>query len=87
MVTHKVNLITNKTNQLCTRSLLKMGSYNVAHTVLVLGQSLNLLSSILTILLTCPNNDTLLCCSNDLFLTVLLVTCLVCLLLKKEIWL
>ncbi len=36
----------------------------------VLGQSLNLLSSILTILLTCPNSDTLLCYSNDPFLTV-----------------
>ncbi len=31
----------------------------------VLGQSLNLLSSILTILLTCPNSDTLVCYSND----------------------
>ncbi len=30
----------------------------------------NLLSSILTILLTCPNNDTLLCYSNDPLLTV-----------------
>ncbi len=36
----------------------------------VLGQSLNLLSSILTILLTCPNSDTLLCYSNDPFLPV-----------------
>ncbi len=39
----------------------------------VLGQSLNLLSSILTILLICPNSDTLLCYSNDPFLTVLWV--------------
>ncbi len=31
---------------------------------------LSLLSSILTILLTCPNNETLLCYSNDPFLTV-----------------
>ncbi len=31
----------------------------------VLGQSLNLLSSILTILLTCPNSNTLLCYHND----------------------
>ncbi len=31
---------------------------------------LNLLSSIMTILLTCPNSDTLLCYSNDPFLTV-----------------
>ncbi len=36
----------------------------------VLGQSLNLLSSILTILLTCPDSNTLLCYSNDPFLTV-----------------
>ncbi len=36
----------------------------------VLGQSLSLLRSILTILLTCPNSDTLLCCSNNTFLTV-----------------
>ncbi len=36
----------------------------------VLGQSLNLLSSILTILLTCPNSDTLVCYSNNPFLTV-----------------
>ncbi len=36
----------------------------------VLGQSTNVLSSILTILLTCPNNNTLLCYSNDPFLTV-----------------
>ncbi len=35
---------------------------------------LNLLSSILTILLTCPNNDTLLCYSNDPFLTVCIET-------------
>ncbi len=31
----------------------------------VLGQPLYLLSSILTILLTCPNSDTLVCYSND----------------------
>ncbi len=36
----------------------------------VLGQMLNLLRSILTILLTCPNNDTLVCYSNNPFLTV-----------------
>ncbi len=36
----------------------------------VLPQFANLLSSILTILLTCPNNDTVLCYSNDSFLTV-----------------
>ncbi len=36
----------------------------------VLGQSLNLLSSILAILLTCRNSDTLLCYSNDPFFTV-----------------
>ncbi len=39
----------------------------------VLGQSLNLLSSILTILLTCPNSDTLVCYSNDPFLTVQII--------------
>ncbi len=33
------------------------------------GTIANLLSSILTILLTCPNNDTLLCYSNDPLLT------------------
>ncbi len=38
--------------------------------VSVLGQLLSLLSSILTILLTCPNGDTLLCYSNKPFLTV-----------------
>ncbi len=46
--------------------------------MLVLGHSLNLLSSviniiILTVLLTCPNSDTLLCYSNDPFLTVWIV--------------
>ncbi len=44
-------------------ALLNMGSYSYGSTTLinsvsVLGQSLNLLSSILTILLTCPNSDT-----------------------------
>ncbi len=43
-----------------------MGSTRVS----ALGQLLNLLSSILTILLTCPNNNTLLCYSNEPFLTV-----------------
>ncbi len=45
-------------------TLLKMGSYS---STTMLGQSLNLLSSILTILLTCPNNNTLLCYSNEPF--------------------
>ncbi len=45
-------------------------SYNA---VSVLGQLLNLLSSILTILLSCPNSDTLLSYSNDLFLTVYVI--------------
>ncbi len=36
----------------------------------VLGQLLSLLSSILTILLTCPNNNTLLCYRNKPFLIV-----------------
>ncbi len=49
-----------------------MGSYS---STTELGQSLNLLRSILTILLTYPNNDTLLCYSNDPFLTVC-VSCL-----------
>ncbi len=35
-----------------------------------IGTIVNLLSSILTILLICPNNDTLLCYSNDPLLTV-----------------
>ncbi len=47
-----------------------MGSYSIAHDVSELGQWPNLLSSILTILLTCPNSDTLVCYSNDPFLTV-----------------
>ncbi len=42
----------------------------VAHDVSVLGQSLTLLSSTLTILLICHNNDTLLCYGNNPFLTV-----------------
>ncbi len=40
--------------------LLKMGSYRSMTNVSVLRQSLNLPNSILTILLTCPNSDTLL---------------------------
>ncbi len=50
--------------------LLKMGRYSSTIDVSVLGQQLSLLSSILTILLTCPNNDTLLRYNNDPFLTV-----------------
>ncbi len=42
----------------------------VAQQCVSIGQSLNLLSSILTILLTCPNNNTLLRYSNEPFLTV-----------------
>ncbi len=38
--------------------------------IVSIGTIANLLSSILTILLTCPNNDTLLCYSNDPLLTV-----------------
>ncbi len=53
-------------------ALLKMGSYSSVM-MSILGQSLNLLSSILTILLTCPNSDTLVCYSNDPFLTVCLL--------------
>ncbi len=51
-------------------SLLKM-EVIVAQQCVSMGQSLNLLSSILAILLTCPNNNTLLCYSNEPFLTVL----------------
>ncbi len=62
-----------------TATLLKMGSYSstrmcqywdIHKDVSILGYSLNLLSSLLTILLTCPNSDTLLCYSNEPFLTV-----------------
>ncbi len=42
----------------------------VAQRCVSIGTIVNLLSSILTILLTCPNNDTVLCYSNDPFLTV-----------------
>ncbi len=42
----------------------------VAQQCVRIGTTANLLSSILTILLTCPNNDTLLCYSNDPLLTV-----------------
>ncbi len=47
-------------------TLLKMGCYSST----TMCQSVNLLSCILTILLTCPNNNTLLCYSNEPFLTV-----------------
>ncbi len=50
-------------------TLLKMGSYS-STTMCQYWTIANLLSSILTILLTCPNNDTVLCYSNDSFLTV-----------------
>ncbi len=43
---------------------------NTVKNVPVLGQSPNLLSGILTILLKYTNSDTLLCCSSDPFLTV-----------------
>ncbi len=45
------------------------GMYTAQHCVSI-GKFLNLLSSILTNLLTCPNNNTLLCYSNKPFLTV-----------------
>ncbi len=51
-------------------TLLKMGSYSSTQRCVSIGTIANLLSSILTILLTCPNNDTVLCYSNDPFLTV-----------------
>ncbi len=44
-----------------------MGSYS---STTMWDNRLSLLSSILSILLTCPNSDTLLCYSNDPFLTV-----------------
>ncbi len=52
-------------------SLPSLDSYGTHNIVSVLGQSLNLLSSILTILLTCPSSDISLWYSNDTFLTVL----------------
>ncbi len=60
------------TSQVCAEqlvgpTLLKIGSYCY---VSELGQSLSLLSSVLTIILTCPNSDTLLCYSNNPFLVV-----------------
>ncbi len=42
----------------------------VAQPCVSIGKIASLLRSILTILLTCPNNDTLLCYSNDPLLTV-----------------
>ncbi len=44
----------------------------VAQPCVNIGKIANLLSSILTILLTCPDNNTLLCYSNDPLLTVYL---------------
>ncbi len=48
----------------CHSTLLKMGHYSNTTVRQVLVQSLNLQSSTLTILLTCPNNDTSLCYCN-----------------------
>ncbi len=48
----------------------EMGSYSSKTMCHLLGQVLNLLGSILTILPTCPNSDTLLCYSNTKILTV-----------------
>ncbi len=45
----------------------------VAQQCVSIGTIANLLSSILTILLTCPNNDTVLCYSNDRFWTVYVI--------------
>ncbi len=59
-----------------------MGSYMYSSTM-VLGQLLNLLSSILTILLTCPNSDALLCYSNDPFLTVYMFVGFCCMLVVR----
>ncbi len=52
------------------------GQLQQHNNVSVLGQLLDLLSSILTILLTCPNNDTLLCYSNNpVYVSLLFVLC------------
>ncbi len=45
--------------------LLKIGSYSSTAMCQYWDNHLILLSSILTILLTCPNNNTLLCYSNE----------------------
>ncbi len=47
-----------------------VGGQYIAQRCVILGQSLNLLSSILTILPIYPNSDTLVCYSNDPFSTV-----------------
>ncbi len=58
--------------QVPTYSLtVKSGQLQYHNDVSVFEQSLSLLRSILTILLTCPNSDTLLCYSNNPFLAVL----------------
>ncbi len=49
----------------CHSTLLKMGHYSNTMVHQKLGQLLKLQSSILTILLTCPNNDTSLCYCNN----------------------
>ncbi len=51
-------------------TLLEMGRYTVAQPFVSIGTIANLVSSILTILLTYPNNDTVLCYGSDPFLTV-----------------
>ncbi len=48
----------------------KKGIVTVAQRCVSIGTIANLLSSIVTILLTCPNIGTLLCYSNDPFVTV-----------------
>ncbi len=66
LIPPKVPLDSSTLNQDSHPTLLKM----VAQQCVSIGTIANLLSSILTILLTCPNNDTVLCYSNDSFLTV-----------------
>ncbi len=53
-----------------SNAVCKMGIVTVAQRCVSIGRSLNLLSSLLTILLTCLNGNTLLCYSNDPFLTL-----------------
>ncbi len=52
------------------RTVLLKWVVTVAQRCVSIGTNANLLSSILTISLTCPNNDTVFCYSNDPFLTV-----------------
>ncbi len=59
-----------KTDRKANAYTVKKWVVTVAQPCVSIGTIANLLSSVLTILLTCPNNDTVLCYSNDPFLTV-----------------